>query len=586
MLHPLRSARGSFLAPSEIHQLKSKETIMDKQLFIEPSNQSFAELMGNSAKYVVPRFQRDYSWELEQWEDLWKDIEDLHTEGSHYMGYVVVQQKEKSLFEIIDGQQRFVTLTMIILASMAKLKEMVEKGVDAKNNEERLQEIQSRFIGVKNLITLNVDSKLSLNRNNNSYFKGICSNLEASSPRGITNTNNLLRKAFAFFVNKINWQDGKKIAEFIEQYSSSLIFTKIVVQDSMNAYKVFETLNARGVMLSTPDLIKNYLFSVISKNDTVSDADLDDLDERWSIIVTQLGEQNFTDFIRYLYNSEYALATKKELFKAIREKYKEPETVSVYFKKLENTVALYASLLSAHDEWWNKQDNEYRKLIRYLDGLILFGIKQPIVILLAAFSKFTPSEFVLLVKYLYVLSIRYNIICNDSPNEQESKYNKIAQNITSGKYQRASHVKNSVEFRDLYPNDEKFKSAFHYFKMPSRRSSKKIRYLLAQIEIQNGNEVNYEQVSLEHICPYEPSEEWIKDFGDGIYDISDRLGNMVLLDKDDLQRKSFSEKRKAYRESGNKLALEVSKYSEWNISTVNKYQEWLADEAVKTWWVD
>lgn len=143
-----------------------------------------------------------------------------------------------------------------------------------------------------------------------------------------------------------------------------------------------------------------------------------------------------------------------------------------------------------------------------------------------------------------------------------------------------------MEFRDLYPNDEKFKSAFHYFKMPSRRSSKKIRYLLAQIEIQNGNEVNYEQVSLEHICPYEPSEEWVKDFGDGIYDISDRLGNMVLLDKDDLQRKSFSEKRKAYRESGNKLALEVSKYSEWNISTVNKYQEWLADEAVKTWRVD
>lgn len=560
--------------------------MMSNTILIEPSNQTFAELMGNSAKYTVPRFQRDYSWEQEQWEDLWNDIVELNEEGSHYMGYVVLQQKEKHLYEIIDGQQRFVTLTMIILASMAQLKKIIAQGIDAENNKERLQEIEKRFIGTKNLITLNVDSRLTLNRNNNSYFKGICAHLEPSNPRGITKTNNLLRKCFEFFVSKIDYTDGKKIAEFIEFYTSSLIFTKIVVQDSLNAYKVFETLNARGVMLSIPDLIKNYLFSVVSKDDTVCNADLDDMDERWSSIVTQLGEQNFTDYIRYLYNSQYSHTTKKDLFKSIRDKYSVPEKAGAYLKALEINASLYASLLSPYEEWWNSVDKEYKNAIPYLEGLILFSIQQPLVVLLAAYSKFTAQEFVLLVKYLFVLSVRYNIICNDSPNEQEKKYNKMAVKISNGDYKRASHVKNSDEYKDLYPTDERFQSAFQYYKMPSRRSSKKIRFLLAQIEIQKGRGIDYEKVTLEHVCPYNPDADWHQAFGDGINDVADRLGNMVLLDRDDLQRASFIEKKKAYQESGNKLAQEVSKFQEWTLASVNKYQEWLAVQAVRTWRVD
>lgn len=57
-------------------------------MHIEPSNQTFSELMSNSTRYVVPRFQRNYSWQQEQWEDLWNDIQELGTEDAHYMGYI------------------------------------------------------------------------------------------------------------------------------------------------------------------------------------------------------------------------------------------------------------------------------------------------------------------------------------------------------------------------------------------------------------------------------------------------------------------------------------------------------------------
>lgn len=84
-------------------------------------NNSLRKLLGNGLFYKIPRFQRDYSWTLEQWEDLWTDIlntiEDPSQENdSHYMGYLVLQSTDDKTFEVIDGQQRLTTLTLIILA--------------------------------------------------------------------------------------------------------------------------------------------------------------------------------------------------------------------------------------------------------------------------------------------------------------------------------------------------------------------------------------------------------------------------------------------------------------------------------------
>ncbi len=559
---------------------------MSGPINIDPSNQTFSELMSNDTRYMVPRFQRDYSWEQEHWEDLWNDIRELPQEGSHYMGYIVLQQKERREYEIIDGQQRLVTLTLLILAYMAKLKELIEKNQEADENNERLEEIEKRYVGVKNLITLAVSSKITLNRNNKLYFKDICKDLKPANPRGLNRSNGLLRKAFEYFRSQITATNGRDIAQDIDNFSSNLVFTKITVLDSINAYKVFETLNARGVQLSTPDLIKNYIFSVIDSTKEVSEGELDDLDEKWSHVIDQLGEKNFTDFIRYFYNSEHHYTTKKDLFRKVRDTYDSPQKAAYYLNALEDKASLYASLLNPHDDWWSIQFDDYRAINPFLDAFQLFSIRQPIIILLAAYDKFTHQEYIKLAKYLYVLTIRYNIIGNYSANEQEKKYNAIAQKITNESYTRASHVKNGEEYQELYPSDDNFKSAFAFYKMPSRRSSKKIRYLLAQIEKHLGRDINYIGVSLEHVCPYNPDQDWHKSFGEGIHDISDRLGNMVLLDKDQLGRVSFVEKRKEYLESPYQIARKVAQYEEWNLANVNEYQLWLAEQAVRTWRVD
>lgn len=552
-------------------------------MLMEPTNQTFQELIGNGVKYQVPRFQRDYAWDQEQWEDLWSDIESIKDEHYHYMGYIVLQRKSQHDFEVIDGQQRLITLSLVVLAAMKNIQLLSNKGDAVNENNERLRVLTERYVGSKNPISLRVDSKLSLNRNNSTNFKSICSTLDAPNRRGQTHTNKLLNKCFKFFETKKMGENGQEIAEFIERVASGMIFTKIAVQDDLNAYKVFETLNARGVQLSTPDLLKNYIFSVVTKNNTITDEELDDLDESWSEIVSQLGENNFTDFIRYHHNFQASSVTKKDLFASVRKLAATPEKAYAYLRSLSKYAPVYASFLNPYDEWWVNQDVTYRNVRRYLEGFELFNIKQPFTILMAAFYQFSADEFITLCKYLYILAIRYNVICHFSPNEQESAYNQLAIKIHANELVRASHVKNNALFRKLYPSDDVFFNAFEFHKMPSKRSAKKIRFLLAEIEAYLGHETDQTKTTLEHICPYNPDQHWDEYFGEGVNDIQDRLGNVVLLEKDELKRANFEQKKHAYLEAHYPLAQKVATYDHWNLQNLNAYQAWLSTNAVETW---
>jgi uncharacterized protein with ParB-like and HNH nuclease domain len=111
------------------------------------------------------------SWDQEQWEDLWEDIENLQEE-EHYMGYIVLQRnkkdkRDKNNFSIIDGQQRLITLSLFVLAAMSKIQTLIEQNIDSKDNETRLKGLRSDFIGTLSRTTLMPYNKLTLNRNNN-----------------------------------------------------------------------------------------------------------------------------------------------------------------------------------------------------------------------------------------------------------------------------------------------------------------------------------------------------------------------------------------------------------------------------------
>ncbi|MBV1858841.1 MAG: DUF262 domain-containing protein [Nannocystaceae bacterium] len=554
---------------------------------MEPSNQTLRELLGNGVRYTVPRFQRDYAWTLEQWEDLWADIESIGTESPHYMGYIVLQKTGPQEFEIIDGQQRMITLSLLMVGAIRQLKDLVDADVEPLENDQRVELLRSQFIGTKNPVSLRVDNKLALNRNNQPNFKAICSRLEITKSRGRSATNVLIDRAAQFFMGKPMGSTGEEIAQFAETVASGMVFTKIVVHDDLNAYKVFETLNARGVQLSTPDLLKNYIFSTVTRDGDVPDEELDDIDSRWSGIVEQIGDASFTDFVRYHHNSRSPLVTKRELFSTIRKDAASPKDAYAYLESLECEAPVFSALLQPDDEFWQTEDRARDARVRdALAGLKLFNIRQPLPLLMAAYGRFSPEEFAKLAGYVYVLSIRYNVVCRRSPGEQEAAYNQISVGISNGTHARASHVKNSPRFKKLYPDDDTFVRAFERLRMPSRRSSKKIRFLLTAIESRLGFTTDFSKTVLEHVCPFNVSTDWEAAFGEGVHDVQDQLGNMVILEKDHLGRAARSEKWTTYQASGRPLAQKVATYSEWTQPVLREYQAWLAEQAKDTWRVD
>ncbi len=104
---------------------------MAKSNLLNTRTTNFIELVGNGRVYRVPQYQRDYSWEEEQWEDLWNDVIELHTrpDDSHYMGALVVEGQTDREFRIIDGQQRLATLSILVLAALAQLRRLAEAGM-------------------------------------------------------------------------------------------------------------------------------------------------------------------------------------------------------------------------------------------------------------------------------------------------------------------------------------------------------------------------------------------------------------------------------------------------------------------------
>jgi len=223
------------------------------------ANRTYRQLLGNGLTYQVPRFQRDYSWSEEEWEDLWHAIVGtLPADGepAHYMGYLVLQTSDNRVFEVIDGRQRLTTVSLIVLAGMRVLKRLIAESRDALANERRLDQIRATYIGYLDPVTLTARNKLALNRNNDGYYRDYLVPLADHLPqRGFPASTHAMRKGFEWFERKLRdhvktaADPGMALAQFVETMSDKLFFTVITVADELNAYKVFETLNARGVLL-------------------------------------------------------------------------------------------------------------------------------------------------------------------------------------------------------------------------------------------------------------------------------------------------------------------------------------------------
>jgi len=166
-----------------------------------PSTTSLSGLLGNGITYRVPTFQRDYSWKIENWIDLWEDIKVLlSTAKDHYMGAVVLQKKGEKNFLVIDGQQRFTTLSILALAVIKNIQDLIDSGIEPSENEERIKELRRSFLGQRDAGSLLYSSKLFLNENNDAFYQSRLLQLQQPvNERTLTDSDKSIWQSFSFF---------------------------------------------------------------------------------------------------------------------------------------------------------------------------------------------------------------------------------------------------------------------------------------------------------------------------------------------------------------------------------------------------
>ena len=257
--------------------------------------------------------------------------------------------------------------------------------------------------------------------------------------------------------------------------SDALFFTVITVTDELNAYKVFETLNSRGVRLSSTDLLKNYLFSVLDTN-SEAQYELDSLEKRWLQMESRLQSEKFPDFLRVYWNSKYKLSRHSELFKTVKNNVKDRAGVFDLIKGLESDLDNYLALISPELSDFSESDKNNLALLR------MFRVRQPYPLLLSAKREFKQKEFSSLLRAIVVITFRYNTIGSYSPTDQEKVYCEVAEKISSKEIIDLNDVWSYL--KPIYIDDDRF-----YFDFSSKsintsdsRSRKLVRYILCAIE--------------------------------------------------------------------------------------------------------
>ena len=550
---------------------------------------NFNDLIGNGRIYRVPLYQRDYSWKVENWENLWNDLIAIkNLNEPHYMGAIVLQDTQNKTFNVIDGQQRLATLSILALAIINCIDQLIEKGIETESNSQRTDILRRRYLGDTDATSLTYSSKLFLNKNNDDFYQSFL--LQLTKPPTLRNqkkSNKLLWDAFEYFSNTLSKQtsitdSGEELSRFLQDtIGEKLLFIEISVANEISAYTVFETLNARGVDLTATDLLKNYLFSLVSKGQ-----DLDHVERQWQRIISIIDTTKFQEFLRYFINSQRPIVRKERLFKVLKNQYSTSQSALELLKELESNAHIYSALSQPNHEYW-QDSKEIREYIRILS---MFKVKQMYPMLISGYQRLDTRSFQSLLKICVTISFRYLIVSGLNPNALEKVYNDAAISIFQKASQKPKEIFKLLE--RVYVNDEKFENDFSTLEINTQKNKKLIRYILISLENHiAGYNLDYEDdpASIEHILPENPSEEWDTLFP---YDIQERytyrIGNYTLLEENlnrNAQNKVFSEKHKIYTKSNYKVTQAITTQT-WEPETLLRRQELLAAQAAQIWRCD
>lgn len=536
---------------------------------------------------AVPVYQRSYKWEEEQVKILFEDLANAQASGNpdYFLGSIVVTKGTNSVPEVVDGQQRLATVTILIAA--------IRDYFHENSDQEAAGEYERAYLLTRDMRTREIVPKLRLNDHDADYFKKRILSRPGHPDRTVEAVGESRQnidhaaKLAAQFVKQIvkPYRDADRahrLIDWLEFIRDRATVIWVTVQDDQDAFLIFETLNDRGLDLSIADLLKNHLFRLAG--DRIKEAQA-----RWTRMVgamESLLRPNITvTYIRHLWGSKHGAVRERVLFSTIKKELRTKQAAVDFAGSMGDEANVYAAILNPDSQFWNQYGTSTRDHLRVLVTLQAEQIRP---LLLAIVKHFTTAEVKKAFRLAVSWSVRLLIVGGGGGGTMERNYCQRAVEI------RKESIANTNELAkrmvEVIPSDAEFEDAFAVARVSQSHLA---RYYLRAMESQKAGDSEPElvpnddesQINLEHILPLHPGVDWSHVESDMASVLAKRIGNMALMKytaNSTAGRTAFKDKVKLYRQSSFTMTAEVANSTKWEAEEINARQRAMAKLAVQT----
>jgi len=535
----------------------------------------------------VPLNQREYRWETKQvttlFQDLKKAIDD--EESEYFLGTIVTIPHELDSLEVVDGQQRLATIAILL----AEIRNYLRGGPD----DIIARRIDSVFLTEIDPERREEGTKLSLNIDDNEYFRGmITAKSDKERPEPSVSSHFLLRDAFeearkhttriVAGLNRVHHGDAlNRWVRYVEHGARIIL---LEVPTGANAYKMFETLNDRGLKTSQADLVKNYLLEQAGDKRKI------EAQQKWARMrnsLETLEEDDITvTFLRQAMIVIRGHLRENQVYEAVQQKAKGPFNALQFLSSLEALASVYVAIFNPEHERWNQYPDTIRRAIQTLNLLNIRGLRP---LMLAVASQFQPKEAAEAFRMFITWGVRFIITSSTSRGSIDELLAEAAHLVFIGEITSASGLRKRVS--DTIPLDEEFRRAFEIATVSKAQFA---RYYLRSLEMAAKGEAtpwfipndDKQVINLEHVLPEQGGDDWPQFDEDTARIYVRRIGNLALMlarNNSDLRSSNFRTKKAVYRTSPYELTRMISKYPSWTKNEIGVRQKILSDLALQAW---
>ena len=406
---------------------------------------SLQDLLIEYSVFKVPRYQREYSWDNQQFSDLFYDITYSDEDYGHFFGSILIycDSEKKATAEIIDGQQRLTTFFLLLKAIKDVLTEYqttttkIEKRVKIAI-EDALREIDTRIFSTPKKINIKNSSstpRLVTGKRDKELFSEIIKDRGPQNNKGISlASHQKMIKASQFYFKKhlkeiLQHEKIEGVIEFLNKVFASH-FIVMTAENNADKILLFKTLNARGLELAQSDLIKNEICNAVEENEI--DNIIDIWDDIKSIIEKAKGDIDAFLF-HYLNSHKDSKKIRKEieLSKNNSKKlsYSPPipekcvfEAFEYLLKNSNDTNELINEIKERAEEYVGFINPDNKTLsFKSLIGIKTLNITKCYPLLIAGKIVFNDKDFAKLAQSIEIISFKHSILKED-PKELEKLY--------------------------------------------------------------------------------------------------------------------------------------------------------------------